>query len=139
MATSRIERVNELLHREIGEALYRVIRDPGFDMSAVTVTHVLAHRNLRQAKVFVSIRGHEGDRERMLGRIRRRRGEIQRMINRDLTLKYTPRLTFELDPSIERAHHVLDVLAEIEREADDGAGGETEAGAFGDDRTGEAS
>jgi ribosome-binding factor A len=55
----------------------------------------------------------------MLALLRRHRKEIQDRINRDLTLKYTPRLTFELDTSLERGDHVLDLLAEIEEKGAD--------------------
>ena len=59
----------------------------------------------------------------MLGLLRHRRGEIQRLINRDLVLKYTPRLAFELDGSIERGDHVLDILMRMEREHPTGEAG----------------
>lgn len=126
MPVNRIERVNELLHREIGEALYRVMTDPGFDMSAVTVTHVMTSRNLRHAQVLVSIRADEDDKQRILSRIGRHRAEIQQMINRDLGLKYTPRLTFLLDRSLEQGDHVLSVLEELERNSPFPAEDETE-------------
>jgi len=111
--TSRILRVNELLRREIGEALYQVVKTDDLDLSAVTVTHVVTSRNLRQARVLVSIRDHKEERNRMLDVLRRCRPRIQRMINRDLTLKYTPRLLFELDESIEKGDDMLHLLSEI--------------------------
>lgn len=109
-------RVNELLRREIGAVLFHIMNEENFDLSAVTVTHVIASSSLRHARVLVSIRDHQDEREKMLGLLRRHRGQIQALINRDLTLKYTPRLTFELDTSLERGDHVLDLLAEIDEE-----------------------
>jgi ribosome-binding factor A len=84
-----------------------------FDLAAVTVTHVVTSRNLRTARVLVSIRGDEEKKTRMLGLLRRRRPEIQRLINRDLTLKYTPKLHIDLDRSIEGGDHVLDILTHL--------------------------
>ena len=52
----------------------------------------------------------------MLQMIRNHRAEIQRLINKDLTLKYTPRLHFELDLSLEKGDHVLDILMKMENE-----------------------
>jgi len=109
-------RVNELLRREIGAALFQIMTADELDLSAVTVTHVVTSSNLRSARVLVSIRDHHDERGRMLAMLRRHRAEIQERINRDLTLKYTPRLTFELDTSLERGDHVLDLLAEIDEE-----------------------
>jgi ribosome-binding factor A len=113
MSVNRLERVNALIKREIGESLFQIINDEAFDMATVTVTHVVTARNLRTARVLVSIRGDEDKKKKMLNIIRRHRTEIQRAINRDLTLKYTPKLHIDLDRSIENGHHVLDILGEI--------------------------
>ncbi len=116
MPVDRLKRVNALLRREIGEALFHVMQERGFDISAVTITSVSASRNLRTAKVSVSIRDHHEERPQMLQMIRNHRAEIQRLINKDLTLKYTPRLHFELDLSLEKGDHVLDILMKMENE-----------------------
>jgi ribosome-binding factor A len=113
MSVNRIERVNALIKREIGESLFQIINDEAFDMATVTVTHVVTSRNLRTARVLVSIRGDEDQKKKMLNIIRRHRAAIQRAINRDLTLKYTPKLHIDLDRSIESGHHVLDLLGDM--------------------------
>lgn len=117
MTVDRITRVNELLRREIGEALYKVLSDTEIDMSAITVTHVVTGRDLRTARVLVSIRDPQRG-EGILKLVRRRRKEIQDLINRDLQLRYTPKLSFELDTSLVRGDRVLDIIAEIEKEMD---------------------
>ncbi len=114
MSVDRLERVNELIRREIGEAFFRVISDTRFDRSAVTVTTVTTARNLRTARVLVSVRGDATVQQQTLSLIRRYRHDIQQAINHDLTLKYTPVLRFELDPSIQKGDHVLDILAHLE-------------------------
>lgn len=114
MSTDRLTRVNELLRREIGTVLYQVMHEQDFDMSAVTVTHVVCSSNLRRARVLVSIRDHQADRKSMLSKILKHRREIQSRINKDLTLKYTPRLFFELDGSVAQGDHLLEVLQEME-------------------------
>lgn len=116
MSSKRIERVNELLRREIGGALFRLITEEQFDMSAVTVTHVVTAPNLRHARVLVSIRDHADEREQMLSILKRHRKEIQESINRNLTLKYTPRLTFVLDTSLEKGDNMLFLLSRLEEE-----------------------
>lgn len=127
MSIDRLERVNALLRREIGEALYRVFSGEPIDLASITVTRVQTSRNLRNAMVSVSVFGHEGERGRILRKIANKAHELQSMINRDLTLKYTPRLRFELDGSVEKGDHVLDVLSHLDVPADhdgaeDGAG-----------------
>ncbi len=116
MATKRMIRVNELLKREIVDVLYRRIHDEDMDMAAVTITEVITSPDLRQARVLVSIRGHHEDRNSYLGVLNRNHKIFQRELNRATKLKYTPHLTFELDPSIERGDRVLRIIEEMERE-----------------------
>ena len=115
MSVDRITRVNELLKREIGDLLFRVMHADEFDLASVTITRVVTSKDLREARVYVSILGHEAERPHMLALLSQRRGEIQRRINKDITIKYTPRLTFEMDTSVEEGDHVLAVLAKLEQ------------------------
>jgi ribosome-binding factor A len=116
MGTDRMLRVNELLRREIAEAMYQLVKEDDFDFAAVTVTRVVASPTLREARVMVSIRDHQGERDRLLQVLRRSRAAIQSRINRDLTLKYTPKLSFELDESVEKGDNVLHLLSQIAAE-----------------------
>jgi len=92
------------------------MNEADFDLSAVTITHVVTSRNLRNARVLVSIRDHHNHRKRMLSLLRKHRPEIQRQISRNIVLKYTPRLSFELDTSIEKGNQLLSLLSELEQE-----------------------
>jgi ribosome-binding factor A len=121
MAIDRLERVNSLLRRELSEALYKVFSGEPINLAAITVTRVEAARNLRSAKVYVSVFGHEHERGAILRQLANKAKELQTLINRDLTLKYTPRLRFELDGSLEKGDHILDVLSHLDQPADSGA------------------
>ena len=90
-------------------------------MAAITVVRVDTARNLRNATVYLSIRGHEHERGTILHKITRKHGELQRLVNKDLTLKYTPRLAFRLDLSVEKGDHILDVLAHLDIPQDEAA------------------
>jgi len=114
MNVDRIKRVNELLHREIGEALYHVLRDDEVDLSVVMISHVITHRDLRQARVLVSVRGTEEEQQRVLKRLRRHRADLQAEVMKKVVLKYTPRLQFELDRSVAQGDHILDVLSALD-------------------------
>ncbi len=128
MGIPRLVRVNELLKREIAEDLYRNFSMSDFDASSITVTRVECAPDLRDANVYVSIFGHENERERMIGYLNRHRQEIIRLMIKRVKLKYTPRLHFILDESLEGGDHILSILAEMERENPD---------AFKDDETDE--
>jgi ribosome-binding factor A len=74
---------------------------------------------LRDANVFVSIFQHEEERDRMIAFLNRHRQEIIRLLVRRVKLKYTPRLHFVLDSSLEEGDRILSLLAEMERENPD--------------------
>ncbi|MEI8140877.1 MAG: 30S ribosome-binding factor RbfA [bacterium] len=113
MKTDRLIRINELLRREISVVLYRLIDQTEFDMSSTTVTHVIVSPDLHDARVLVSIRGHEHERRKMLRQLQLCHADIQSEVAKAVILKYTPRLTFVLDTSIEQGDHVLDILSKI--------------------------
>ncbi len=114
--SDRLTRVNELLKREIASYLYRVMNQEGFDLSSVTVTHVIVSSNLRQARVLVSIRDHQHDRGSMLRMLRESRQAINQHLRRTVKLKYVPALNFEFDDSLSSGDHVLDILDRLEHE-----------------------
>ena len=43
-----------------------------------------------------------------------KRGELRRMLGKNVVLKYTPELEFAYDPSIERGMKILSLMDEIE-------------------------
>lgn len=114
MGVDRLERVNSLVRREIGEAIPNIMSATGIDLAAVMVTRVSVASNLRNATVSISIFGHEKDRAHILSQFKAKRNEFQKLINRNIRLKYTPVLHFELDESIEKGDHFLDILAQME-------------------------
>ena len=119
MGIPRLVRVNELLKREIAEDLYRNFSMTDFDAAALTVTRVECAADLRDANVFVSIFGHEDERDRMISYLNRHRQEVIRLMIKRVKLKYTPRLHFILDESLEGGDHILSLLADMERKNPD--------------------
>ncbi len=100
-----------------GRACWRVLEgQQAFNISALTVTRVETSPDLRQAIVYVSVRGQPDQVRNIMAALKRHRGEIQNIVGQKIILKYTPRLSFELDTSVERGDHVLSVLAALERE-----------------------
>lgn len=114
MSVDRIKRVNILLQHEIANGIYHVLRPDEIDISAITITRVSTSRNLRQAKVMISIREHEDERDHMLGILRKHRKDFQDYICKSIVLKYTPRVFFSLDTSIEKGNSVLDTLSHLD-------------------------
>jgi ribosome-binding factor A len=113
MQSLRHQRVRELLKREIGEVIRREI--PASEAGLITVNDVGVAGDLKSATVFVGIIGHADRRRKGLEILRKERPRIQGLVARSVVLKYTPKLRFVLDDSIERGNRVLSILDEIER------------------------
>lgn len=118
MSVGRTERVNSLLRREIADSFYKVFASDGeMNLAKITVTQVDVAPNLRNATVLISILDEPQEVQgRWLRRIANKAKAFQALINRDMTLKYTPRLRFKLDGSIEKGDHVLDLLMHLDEE-----------------------
>ncbi len=125
MSSARIIRVNELLKREIAVDLPRLFTSSNFDTSAITVTGVETAPDLHDATVYVSIFGHEEGRTKMIRFLNSHRKDIQARMSKHVILKYTPRLHFKLDSSIENGDRVLGILAQLDIPEDDTPAEET--------------
>lgn len=114
MSVDRMKRVNVLLQREIAAGMYRVLRPGEVDLAAITVVSVSASRDLRQAKVMVSVRGDQSKRKQALATLRSHRKDFQSYVSQSIVLKYTPHLFFSLDSSIAKGNNVLDIISHID-------------------------
>lgn len=120
MSSGRIIRVNELLKREIAADILRLFANSHFDTGSITVTRVETAPDLRDAAVHVSIFGHEDERTGMIHFLNHHRKEIQARMSKNVTIKYTPRLHFKLDTSIETGDRVLGIMAQLNIPNDEG-------------------
>ena len=114
----RLTRVNELLKEEISKSIYEVMDPSEFDLASFTITRVVTSPGLRDAKVFVSIYQHEGEKYKLLNIIRKKSHKIQNLLNGRLSLKYIPRLHFTLDDSLETGDNILNIISELEKKTD---------------------
>jgi ribosome-binding factor A len=113
MKKDRLLRVNELLRRGIGEILFSVIHENAVDLSGITVTHVMASKDMAMARVLISVR-EETQRSRVMALLQRHRAQIQEELAHKVILKRTPRLLFVSDTSLAEGDRVLQVLARME-------------------------
>jgi ribosome-binding factor A len=108
----RLERVNEVLKRELSEIISREINFAS--QVLVTIPAVDISPDLRQCHVFVSIIGQEAQKVRVLEQLEEHRTIMQRELSKRVVLKYTPHLYFKLDDSIERGSRVLKIIQDLD-------------------------
>ena len=110
MGVDRLERVNSLLKRVIAEAMFSVMQGDTVQPGLITVTDVACGKDLRDANVKVSVFGDDALKEAALQHLKHNAKRFQAIINREVRLKFTPRLTFQLDLSLEKGDEVLAIL-----------------------------
>src|SRR6185369_14825127 len=113
MPSLRLQRVRELLKREIGEVIRREF--PVSEAGLVTVNDVDVSGDLHSALVFISILGSAEQQKRGMTLLTRHRKRIQGLVARAVILKYTPTLKFLIDDSIVRGNRVLQIIDELEK------------------------
>jgi ribosome-binding factor A len=115
MPSHRLQRVRELLKREIGEVIRREI--PVAEAGLVSVNDVEPAGDLKSATVFISILGNADQQKRGLAMLTHHRVRIQGLVGRAVVLKYTPTLRFVIDDSVVRGNRVLEIIDELEKAA----------------------
>ncbi len=121
-------RVGELIRHALAEVLARgEVRDPALDGVSITVSEVRTSPDMRHATCFVMPLGG-AEREEVMAALARSAPWLSGQVARRVTMKYTPRLRFELDQSYDEASRVdallrrPDVARDLGAETADGAG-----------------
>ncbi len=121
----RNQRINGLLLREISDIVPRLKdRHVGF----TTVLRVLVSRDMRHAKVFVSVLGEK--KQPTVDALNKAAGFIQHELSQRVELRFMPHLVFILDQSLDHSLHIGEVLARLRENGELGSDApEEDAGA----------
>jgi ribosome-binding factor A len=111
MQGKRIDRVSQVIREGISELLQRELKDPR--LGFVTVTEVEIAKDLRTAKVFVSVFGTEEEWHATLTALESAKGFIRNWLRQHLTLRIVPALSFRPDRSMAHAASIQSLLAEL--------------------------
>lgn len=109
----RLERVRELLKREIGEVIRREL--PMSEVGLINVNDVGVASNIKTATVYIGVLGGDAQKKKCMEALNNHRKRIQGLLGKAVILKYTPQLRFVLDESVERGNRVLQIMDELEK------------------------
>jgi ribosome-binding factor A len=105
----RSNRIAEEMKKEISNIIQNNIKDPRLP-KLVSVMAVNVTRDLRYAKVFVSVLGNEEEKKEALKGLKSAAGFIRREVGHRMDIRYSPELLFEIDSSIERGVYMSKLI-----------------------------
>jgi ribosome-binding factor A len=108
------------MREEIATFLANDVKDPRI-LGLVTVTGVEVTRDLRHAKVFVSVLGSESQRAATFEGLNGVAAHLRGRVGRALRLRAAPEIEFRNDESIAHAAHIEQLLAQVRRDLPDQA------------------
>lgn len=111
MAVRRLDKVNELMKREIGSYIQKEFDWPG---TIVSILGVEITEDLKEGRVWVGVVGRMAP-SQVVDKLTRHRGDIQHAVSRRVILRNTPRLTFKHDNSAQRGVELVNLLDDIEK------------------------
>ncbi len=112
MSSVRQEKVQAQLVQEISEIIQRELKDPR--LGFVTLTGAEITRDLRHAKVYISVLGDAEAKKQSLKALNNAAGMLRGEFARRAHLRVAPELEFRLDTGIERGQRIFDLLHSVE-------------------------
>lgn len=113
----RVERVAELIKREMGKILLEDFKSA--EVGFVTVTDVELTPDLRLARIYISVYGSPEKQKQSLQIIQESTPFFRKLIGQRVKLKFTPEVRFEYDNTSERAVKVFKILEKIKEKDKD--------------------
>jgi len=111
----RIQQVNQLIKKELGQIL---LREGDFSKNVlVTITRVDTTRNLIDSRIYISVLP-EDQSSRILEILRRRVFGIQQLLNRRLKMRPIPKISFIEEKQTAEAGKIEQLLQEIKDQKD---------------------
>jgi ribosome-binding factor A len=114
----RADRVAEAIRMEIATFLREGAKDPRL-VGMVTITAVEVTRDLRHAKLFISVMGSDSERAATLDALESMKGHLRTLLSKSMTLRVAPDISFKLDESVARAARIESLLAQVREKKDD--------------------
>ena len=113
MSYNRIDRISEEVRREVDRIIREDLNDPRI-AGTFSVTHADVTRDLRHAKIYVSVL-EDDKREGVMAALKKAAGFIRRELGRNIIIRYSPELTFVSDQNIAYGVHIAKVLADAQK------------------------
>ncbi len=115
----RTEKVASIVKEELGVIFQRNfdMKDYGF----ITVTEVRMSPDLKNAKVYVSVFGDAGQKQKTLAMLEGQKSFVRQTLGRNIRLKFTPSIVFYLDETMDNAMNLERIFRKIHKDESPGS------------------
>ena len=111
---ARLNRINEELRKELSSILAFELKNPNIT-GMVSVTKVKITPDFKYAKVYVSLLNSK-DVEKTMQGLKESAGFIRSRIAKEVNLRITPELVFEIDDSLEQGMRIDSILKDLKKD-----------------------
>lgn len=118
MSERRIQRLNSLLKEVISDVIHSEVKNPHLPQ-LITITHVEITKDLRYAKVYVSIIGEENEKMAAIDALQSASGFIGVHASKQVVMRYFPELKFILDDTVDQQTRIDQLLSDLQAEREE--------------------
>ena len=110
--SNRVDRVADLLKKEIALLIQNEVRDPRVGMASVTGVKV--SKDLAYANVYVTLLGKASaeEAEEGIAALNKAAGFMRSLLAKQVSLRTTPKLNFIFDETLARGQYMTDLIDE---------------------------
>ena len=106
----RLEKVNELIHQKLSQIITREVEFP--QNMLITISRVITSPDLKYSKIFITVLPDQY-RGTALEVLNKNSKNLQQILRKQMTTKFTPNLNFQIDDQEIFAQGVEKLLDEI--------------------------
>ncbi len=111
----RTERIAGEMRRALSDIIRNDLKDPRIP-TVTSITNIKLAKDLKYAKVYISIYGTEKEKQEALETLRRSSGFIRRALGQKMIIRTLPELTFVPDDSIAYGSYMTRKIDELNRQ-----------------------
>lgn len=111
MISRRMQKAAQAIREVVGTSILRDLMDPRIEN--VTVTNVEVSRDMRRARVYVSVMGDEKQQQLCLYGLQHAAGFLQSKVAKRIDTRYTPVLKFVLDMGVKKSIEINEILQSV--------------------------
>lgn len=115
MGANRTDKLNSLLQQVISEVILHDVKNPHVGQF-ISITKVEITKDLRHAKVFVSVIGDNKIRENSIIALQSAAGFIAVHASKKMVIRHFPELHFKLDDTVDKQMRINAIISDITNE-----------------------